>query len=235
MATIDFKAEFDGILTQNGYKSYLESNDKMFKKFYASAVEKAASDAKVEARNELASKFKVKNKAFVNAAVRTEVFKDPSKGFATLHIFSKISWFHAHENNTVINKNKKLIMPIGNTEATRKKPKVFRKMLSDLFKTKDFFFKKINGTTILFAKITKQNSSSLTQEKRFYNRKNVSKINGKNVRSANYKKLKVGDQVPIGVCLDQVRLKKRYNIEEKLHNKTLSKILKYFEENVKKG
>jgi len=229
-------AEFEGILKANGYKPWERKTDLKFKRDYSVALKKAIQEAKDSARHDIASKFKAK-KGFLNAAVRGDVFDSKKDQFAAGHIYSKIPYFHVFEKNTTIKaNNKKMIIPIAQVDGGKRRDrKQFKKMLDDLFATKSFYFRKINGTTILFAKITKANSKGLQKEKSFYNRNNIEKINGKTVKKASFVKLKVGSTIPVGICVDEIKIKKRYNIDERLHNKTLEKTIKYFEQTYKKS
>lgn len=228
--------QFEGILKANGYKPWEKQTDLKFKRDYSLALKKAMEESKQSARHDIASKFKSK-KGFLNAAVRFDTFDSQKDKFAAGHIYSKIPYFHVFEKNgTIKANNKKMIIPITHVDGGKRRDrKQFKKMLDDLFATKSFYFKKINGTTILFAKITKQNTKSLQKEKSFYNRNNIEKINGKTVKKASFIKLKEGSSIPVGVCVDEIKMKKRYNIDEKLHNKTLEKTIKNFEQIYKKS
>ena len=85
--------------------------------------------------------------------------------------------------------------------------KAFRRVIDNLMRSGNAFFIKMHGKTILMAEYIRENDRALTRFKRGA------------CRRTGQKRLERGQEIPIAVLVDRVRLHQRFDIESSVRRK----------------
>lgn len=155
-------------------------------------------DAKLKAH--VSSALKLKSKRLLRA-VKHKVFdRKQDEPPAMIVGLRKLPLGGAHEHGaTIRGAGRGLLIPLNLDQ--RISAKRFRAIVTDLIRSGNAFFKKVNGRVILFAENIRESDKGLARWKR-------------NIRaSTGTKKIARGTEIPIAVLVPSVTLKKRLNVE----------------------
>lgn len=148
-------------------------------------------------QQDVRSSLNVKRPGFVKS-YRMRVYSSKPGRMPSMAIGSKGHFTGILERGgTVRAKKRLLLIPFGNL---RIGPKAFRTLIRNLMARGDGFFRKVNGTLILFAENMAENDRDLRRFKRVER------------HAKGLKRLKRGSSVPVAVAMPEVRLRKRTNV-----------------------
>lgn len=191
MAKIDLREE--GWIKDN-FESFRLNFESELKKYSSEAVKSTSVEVKRFMKDKARSKFKVKKNTFLNT-FSSHIYNTNPKKLDAVMFYNKIEWFPIFDSGGKI--TKRVIIPFPT--AKRIKRATFKKITDNLKENNSSFFKKVNGQLILFAKTEKSNTKVLSAFRKQYRTNN------------NIKSIKKGTIIPIGIVLNSVTLKKKFN------------------------
>lgn len=137
--------------------------------------------------------FKTKKRAFANQ-FRAKVYDQKTDRLPMLLVRSKVPWMGLYERGGVI--NGPLLIPLIKIGT-----KAFRRVVDTILRTGAGFFKKVNGTTLLFAEYQPEYGRSLAR----FRRAERTRLNGARIQK--------GQDIPIAVLVPRVQVKKRIDLQ----------------------
>jgi hypothetical protein len=135
-------------------------------------------------------------------SVRGKVYAFKPDRLPALYIGSKVPWLGMHEEGGTV--RGPLLIPLN--QPRRIGRKAFRRIVDDLMRSGNAFFKKVNGKTLLFAENIKENSRSLSRFRKSYR------------AGTGAKRVKRGTELPIAVLVPSVRIRPRLGMERAVKN-----------------
>ena len=154
-------------------------------------------------RQDMRAGLRVKKASFLKS-MRAKVYNQRRDRFPALYIGSKIPWLGLHEKGGVI--SGRMLIPLL-PQHQRLGRKAFRRVIDALMRSGNAFFIQRNGKAILMAENIRENDRALARFKR-----------GERLRSGQ-KRLRRGQEIPIAVLVDRIRLRSRFNIESSVRRK----------------
>ncbi len=133
-------------------------------------------------------------------SIRAKVFDRKPDKLPALKIGSKIPWLGIHEKGGTI--RGKMLVPFGD-----KRPRGFRKLVAELMRSGNAYFRQVGAHAILFAENIPENESVLRVFKR-----NARALGIVETRGKSGKQIARGTDVPIATLVDRIVIKKRLGL-----------------------
>lgn len=166
----------------------------------ARAMSAFGAETDIKLREDAARNFKVNRRNFLTSFKHKVYFRNrerlPAMTLGTSLPFGKI-----FEKGGVVRSPGGLLIPI-NTGGRRIGYVKFKQIITNLLRTGNAFFKKVNGKVILFAENITENSGDLARWKRAVR------------RGMGGGRIKRGAELPIAVLVPQVMIRKRLHVEQ---------------------
>jgi hypothetical protein len=138
-------------------------------------------------------------------ALRTfTVYRNRKDRLPALYVGSRIPWLGIHEKGGTI--GRRMLIPLLSRHQ-RIDRKAFRRMIDNLMHPGNAFFIERNGRAILMAENLRENDRALARFKR-----------SERLRTGQ-KRLRRGQEIPVAVLVDSVRLRKRFDLESAVRRK----------------
>jgi len=132
-----------------------------------------------------------------------------------------VPWFSIHETGGTI--NGKMVVPLyahRSSASGRIGMKKWKALLKQLKQNNQSFFKKVKGNILLFAISNKSNNSKIRSfSKGYRTHKGIKRIKG-------------GTAVPIGIVLNKIRIKRRFDFSNKIKEKGEVLLARNYENNL---
>lgn len=134
-------------------------------------------------------------------SIRAKVYDKKPQDLPALKIGSKIPWLGMHERGGTI--SGKMLIPFGD-----KRPRGFRKLIAELMKSGNAYFRQVGSNAILFAENIPENASVLRAFKRTAVNLGIVETRGKTGRT-----VRRGADIPVAVLVKRITLKKRLKLD----------------------
>lgn len=134
-------------------------------------------------------------------SIRFKVYDQKPNDLPALKIGSKIPWLGMHEKGGTISGN--LLIPFGDS-----RPRGFRKLIAELMRSGNAYFRQVGAHAILFAEAIPENAGILRVFKRTARNLGIVETKGKSGKS-----IARGTDVPVAVLVKRITLKKRLKLE----------------------
>ena len=167
----------------------------------AEGMQDAVKPLVAEVRANIGRAFKLSG-AKLPRSVRGKVYASKYDRLPALYIGSKVPWLGIHEEGGTV--RGPLLIPLN--QPRRIGRKAFRRIVDDLMRAGNAYFKKVNGKTLLFAENIKDNSRSLSRFRKSFR------------ASTGAKRVKRGTELPIAVLVPSVRILPRLGMERTIRN-----------------
>ena len=210
-------------------KGFNVSQVKQFQKRLLSAKKQASKAAlkatvketSTQVANDARGSFNVKSKTFAGQFTGKSYDTIPERMPAVL-FYTRSNYFSIFEFGGTIKPKKQSGLFILFVEIYKQKKAVrLTQFLANLRQRSDTFWKKgKNGNLILYAVATRENSKSISKFKKSFKQKN------------NLKQVKSGTAIPIGVLVQSVSIKKRFDFTNIAKNRFTPNFIKNFEDNL---
>ncbi len=193
----------EGLLDRRRYNTWRRQTQRAMRTATARAMRGVGREMAEEVRRDMRAGFRVRLAAFLKS-MRAKVYNRRRDRFPALYIGSKIPWLGLHEKGGVI--SGRMLIPLL-PQHQRIGRKAFRRVIDALMRSGNAFFIQRNGKTILMAENIRENDRALARFKR-----------GERLRSGQ-KRLRRGEEIPVAVLVDRVRLRRRFDIESSVRRK----------------
>lgn len=134
-------------------------------------------------------------------SIRAKVYDSKPQDLPALKVGSKVPWLGMHEKGGTISGN--MLLPFGDS-----RPRGFRKLVAELMRSGNAYFRQVGAHAILFAENIPENASLLRKFKQTARGLGIVETKGKSGKS-----IARGTDVPIAVLVKRVTLKKRLKLE----------------------
>ena len=185
----------EGLFHRDQLESWVLSRQLAINKAVGDGMRAFVPGVKAAVRTQAQQGLKIKKRQFLQT-FSAKVFDRKPRVLPVMYVYNATRWAGIHEHGGTI-RGPLLIPLLGDKRIGRK---AFRRIVTDLLRTGNAFFKQVNGKTILFAENIRENSRGLSGFKR-----------AERTRSG-AKRIKRGQEVPIAVLVPRVTLKKRLRI-----------------------
>lgn len=186
-----------GLLEKSKLDAWTKEKQLVIRKAVAAGMRSGGKEVADAVRSQMQSDFAVRKVTFVKS-MRAKVYdRDPNR-LPALLIGSKIPWLGIHVRGGTI--SGKMLIPLL-PEHQRIGRKAFRRVVDGLMRAGNAFFVQKNGKVILMAENIKENQSELRRFKRAERQRTGTKS------------IKRGQEVPIAVLVQNVTLKRRFDLE----------------------
>lgn len=135
-------------------------------------------------------------------SIRAKVYDSKPNQLPALKIGSKIPWLGIHERGGTI--SGKMLIPFGGN-----RPRGFRKLVAELMRSNNAYFKQVGAHAILFAENIPENAGLLRVFKR--NARNLGIVETKGPSG---KSIARGTDIPIAVLVERVTLRRRLGLDK---------------------
>lgn len=220
MAGLRIKQRALGFLGVGGGDRFKDRVNKASLKAFKKSMDDTLKVLKPFAKNLNSSKFPGSKKTFENTW-KVKRYNNDKKRFETALIYNKVPWFSIHETGGII--NGKMVVPLythRTTASGRIGMKKWKALLKQLKSNNQSFFKKVNGNILLFAISNKSNNSKIRSfSKGYRTHKGIKRIKG-------------GTAVPIGIVLNKIRIKRRFDFSNKIKEKGEVLLARNYENNL---
>jgi hypothetical protein len=193
----------EGLLDRRRFNVWRGQTQQVMRNAAARAMRGVGREMAEAVRQDMRAGFRVKKAAFLKS-MRAKVYDRRQDRFPALYIGSKIPWLGLHEKGGAI--SGRMLIPLL-PQHQRIGRKAFRRVIDDLMRSGNAFFIQRNGKAILMAENIRENDRALARFKR-----------GERLRSGQ-KRLRRGQEIPIAVLVDRVRLRGRFDIESSVRRK----------------
>ena len=193
----------EGLLDRRRFNTWRRQTQKAMRNATARAMRSVGREMAEAVRRDMRAGFRVRVAAFLKS-MRAKVYNRRQDRFPALYIGSKIPWLGLHEKGGVI--SGRMLIPLL-PQHQRIGRKAFRRVIDALMRSGNAFFIQRNGKTILMAENIRENDRALARFKR-----------SERLRSGQ-KRLRRGQEIPVAVLVDRVRLRRRFDIESGVRRK----------------
>ncbi|BCO30112.1 hypothetical protein TspCOW1_02150 [Thiohalobacter sp. COW1] len=193
----------EGLLDRRRFNAWRNQTRQEMREGAVRAMRSVGREMVDDVRRDMRAGFKVRKAAFLRS-MRVKVYDRQRTRFPALYIGSKIPWLGIHEQGGVI--GRRMLIPLL-PQHQRIGRKAFRRVIDNLMRSGNAFFIERNGKTILMAENIRENDRALARFKR-----------GERLRSGQ-KRLRRGQEIPVAVLVDRVRLRRRFDIESTVRRK----------------
>lgn len=161
---------------------------------------------KSEGRSMMASAQKQAQQAFGGKrraanSIRFKLYDKKVDDLPALKIGSRVPWLGLHERGGTI--SGKMLLPFGDA-----RPRGFRKLVAELMRSGNAYFRQVGAHAILFAENIPENASVLRKFKQTARNLGIVETRGKAGKT-----IARGTDVPVAVLVKRVTLKKRLRLE----------------------
>ncbi len=193
----------EGLLDRRRFNTWRRQTQKAMRNATARAMRSVGREMAEAVRLDMRAGFRVRIAAFLRS-MRAKIYNRRRDRFPALYIGSKIPWLGLHEKGGVI--SGRMLIPLL-PQHQRIGRKAFRRVIDNLIRSGNAFFIQRNGKTILMAENIRENDRALARFKR-----------GERLRTGQ-KRLRRGQEIPVAVLVDRVRLRRRFDIESAVRRK----------------
>lgn len=193
----------EGLLDRRRFSSWRGQTQRAIRDAASRAMRGVGREMAESVRQDMRTGLRVKKSSFLKS-MRAKVYNQRRDRFPALYIGSKIPWLGLHEKGGVI--SGRMLIPLL-PQHQRIGRKAFRRVVDALMRSGNAFFIQRNGKAILMAENIRENDRALARFKR-----------GERLRSGQ-KRLRRGQEIPIAVLVDRVRLRSRFDIESSVRRK----------------
>ena len=193
----------EGLLDRRRFNAWRNQTQQEMRSGAVRAMRSVGREMVDDVRRDMRAGFKVRKAAFLRS-MRAKVYDQKRNRFPAIYIGSKIPWLGIHEQGGVI--GRRMLIPLL-PQHQRIGRKAFRRVIDNLMRSGNAFFIERNGKTLLMAENIRENDRALSRFKR-----------GERLRSGR-KRLRRGQEIPIAVLVDRVRLRRRFDIESTVRRK----------------
>lgn len=137
-------------------------------------------------------------------SIRYKVYDSKPQDLPALKIGSKVPWLGMHEKGGAISGN--MLLPFGDG-----RPRGFRKIIAELMRSGNAYFRQVGAHAILFAENIPENERALRGFKRTARTLGIVETKGKKGVS-----IARGTDIPVAVLVKRITLKKRLKLEATL-------------------
>jgi len=206
-----------GLLDRRRFNAWRSQTRHAMRQAAARAMRTVGREMADSVRHDMRRTFYVRKAAFLKS-MRARVYRNRRERFPALYVGSRIPWLGIHEKGGAIGGH--MLIPLL-PRHQRIGRKAFRRVVENLMRSGNAFFVEKNGKTILMAENIRENDRVLARFKR-----------GERLRTGQ-KRLRRGQEIPVAVLVDSVRLRKRFNLESTVRRK-LPRLAKAIREELRK-
>lgn len=134
-------------------------------------------------------------------SIRFKVYDKKPGSLPALKIGSKVPWLGVHEKGGTI--SGKMLIPFGDS-----RPRGFRKLISELMRSGNAYFRQVGAHAILFAENIPENDGVLRKFKRTARTLGIVETRGKTGKT-----IRRGADIPVAVLVKRITLRKRLRLE----------------------
>jgi Family of unknown function (DUF6441) len=186
----------DGLFARDRFERWRAEKKKQLRQAMLKAYASEGAVMKERLRANMRAAFAIKKAAFVNV-MTTKVWAQRPDRLPDLQVGAlRAPWLAAHEVGATI--KGPLLIPLNLDRRIGKK--TFRKIVTELMRAHNAYFRQVNGRVILFAENFSEQAGLIGKFRR-------------GQRKATGKRVKAGDDVAIAVLVPQVQLQRRLAIQ----------------------
>ncbi|WP_369602625.1 DUF6441 family protein [Hahella sp. SMD15-11] len=193
----------EGLLDRRRFSAWRARTGQAMRQATARAMRTVGREMAEDVRRDMRRAFKVRKLAFIKS-LRAKVYDRRRDRFPALYIGSKIPWLGIHERGGTI--GGRMLIPLL-PRHQRIGRKAFRRVIDSLMRAGNAYFVEKNGKTLLMAENIRENDRALARFKR-----------GQRQQTGR-KRLRRGQEIPVAVLVDSVRLHKRFDLESAVRRK----------------
>ncbi len=193
----------EGLLDRRRFNAWRSQTEQTMRQATIRAMRTVGREMADSVRRDMRRAFNVRKAAFLKS-MRARVYNRRKERFPSLYVGSRIPWLGIHEQGGAI--GGRMLIPLL-PRHQRIGRKAFRRVIDNLMRSGNAFFVKKNGKTLLMAENIRENDRALARFKR-----------GERLRSGQ-KRLRRGQEIPVAVLVDSVRLRKRFDLESHVRRK----------------
>ena len=193
----------EGLLDRRRFNAWRSQTGQAMRKATARAMRTVGREMAEDVRRDMRRTFKVRKTAFLRS-MRARVYNRRKERFPSLYVGSRIPWLGIHEQGGTI--GRRMLIPLL-PRHQRIGRKAFLRVIDSLIRSGNAFFVEKNGKTLLMAENIRENDRALAHFKR-----------GERLRTGQ-KRLRRGQEIPVAVLVDSVRLRKRFDLEPAVRRK----------------
>lgn len=134
-------------------------------------------------------------------SIRYKVYDSKPQELPALKIGSRVPWLGMHEKGGTI--SGKMLLPFGDG-----RPRGFRKLVAELMRSGNAYFRQVGNHAILFAENVPENAGILRKFKQTARNLGIVETKGKSGKS-----VARGTDIPVAVLVKRITLKKRLKLE----------------------
>jgi len=193
----------EGLLDRRRFNAWRSQTEHAMRQATARAMRTVGQEMAEDVRRDMRRTFNVRKAAFLKS-MRARVYRNRRERFPALYVGSKIPWLGIHEKGGTI--GGRMLIPLL-PRHQRIGRKAFRRVIDSLMRSGNAFFVEKNGKTLLMAENIRENDRVLARFKR-----------GERLRTGQ-KRLRRGQEIPVALLVDSVRLRKRFDLESAVRRK----------------
>ena len=193
----------EGLLDRRRFNAWRSQTEQAMRQATVRAMRTVGREMAEDVRCDMRRTFNVRKAAFLKS-MRARVYRNRRERFPALYVGSKIPWLGIHEKGGAI--GGRMLIPLL-PRHQRIGRKAFRRVIDSLMRSGNAFFVEKNGRTLLMAENLRENDRALARFKR-----------GERLRTGQ-KRLRRGQEIPVAVLVDSVRLRKRFDLESHVRRK----------------
>jgi hypothetical protein len=193
----------EGLLDRRRFNAWRSQTEQAMRQATVRAMRTVGREMAEDVRRDMRRTFNVRKAAFLKS-MRARVYNRRKERFPSLYVGSQISWLGIHEKGGTI--GRRMLIPLL-PRHQRIGRKAFLRVIDNLMRSGNAFFVEKNGNTLLMAENIRENDRALARFKR-----------GERLRTGQ-KRLRRGQEIPVAVLVDSVRLRKRFDLESAVRRK----------------
>lgn len=193
----------EGLLDRRRFNAWRSQTEQAMRQATTRAIRTVGREMADSVRRDMRRTFKVRKAAFLKS-MRARVYDRRKERFPSLYVGSRIPWLGIHEQGGAI--GGRMLIPLL-PRHQRIGRKAFRRVIDNLMRSGNAFFVEKNGKTVLMAENIRENDRALAYFKR-----------GERLLTGQ-KRLRRGQEIPVAVLVDSVRLRKRFDLESAVRRK----------------
>ena len=193
----------EGLLDRRRFNAWRSQTEHAMCQATARAMRTVGREMADSVRRDMRRGLRVRKAAFLKS-MRARVYRNRQDRFPALYVGSRIPWLGIHEKGGAI--GGRMLIPLL-PRHQRIGRKAFRRVVDSLMRSGNAYFIEKNGKTLLMAENIRENDRALTRFKR-----------GERLRTGQ-KRLRRGQEIPVAVLVDSVRLRKRFDLESAVRRK----------------
>ena len=193
----------EGLLDRRRFNAWRSQTEQAMRQATVRAMRTVGREMADSVRRDMRRTFNVRKAAFLKS-MRARVYRNRRDRFPALYVGSRIPWLGIHEKGGTI--GRRMLIPLL-PRHQRIGRKAFRRVIDSLMRSGNAFFVEENGKTLLMAENIRENDRALARFKR-----------SERLRTGQ-KRLRRGQEIPVAVLVDSVRLRKRFDLESTVRRK----------------